>query len=87
MVDIQTACQQACPTEAIVFGNANDKDSKISTTRVASNQRIFYGLEDIHVLPNVNYLAKVRHTAEVWGPNDGHQEEIKEDKAEGEKHS
>jgi Fe-S-cluster-containing dehydrogenase component len=85
MVDIQTACQQACPTEAIVFGNANDKDSKISTTRVANNQRVFYGLEELHVLPNVNYLAKVRHTAGVWGPGDTHQEEI--DKTDSEKHS
>ena len=70
MVDIQTSCQQACPTEAIVFGNAGDKDSKISTTRVANNQRVFYGLEDLHVLPNLNYLAKVRNTAGVWGPGD-----------------
>jgi molybdopterin-containing oxidoreductase family iron-sulfur binding subunit len=87
MVDIQTACQQACPTEAIVFGNANDKDSKISTTRVANNQRVFYGLEDLHVLPNVNYLAKVRHTEGVWGPGDEHQEMIKSEKTESEKHS
>ena len=86
-VDIQVACQQACPTEAIVFGNSNDKDSKISTTRVDSKQRVFYGLEDLHVLPNVNYLAKVRHTAGVWGPGDEHQEMIKSEKTESEKHS
>jgi molybdopterin-containing oxidoreductase family iron-sulfur binding subunit len=86
-VDIQVACQQACPTEAIVFGNSNDKDSKISTTRVDSKQRVFYGLEDLHVLPNVNYLAKVRHTDGVWGPGDEHQEMIKSEKTESEKHS
>jgi molybdopterin-containing oxidoreductase family iron-sulfur binding subunit len=62
MVDIKTACQQACPTEAIVFGNANDKGSRISKTREENVQRVFYALEGLHVLPNVNYLAKVRNT-------------------------
>jgi hypothetical protein len=48
---------------------------------------VFYGLEDLHVLPNVNYLAKVRHTDGVWGPGDEHQEMIKSEKTESEKHS
>jgi MoCo/4Fe-4S cofactor protein with predicted Tat translocation signal len=67
MVDIRTACQQACPTEAIVFGNANDKVSRISDTRNANSQRLFYALEQLHVLPNVNYLAKVRNTDVIKG--------------------
>ena len=29
--DVKTACQQACPTDAIIFGNVNDKESEIST--------------------------------------------------------
>jgi molybdopterin-containing oxidoreductase family iron-sulfur binding subunit len=61
--DIKTACQQACPTNAIVFGNANDKNSPISKIRSEEQtNRVFYSLEQIHVLPNVNYLAKIRNT-------------------------
>jgi MoCo/4Fe-4S cofactor protein with predicted Tat translocation signal len=71
--DAVTACAQACPTNAIVFGNANSKDSAISTTRADHAQRVFYGLEELHVLPNLNYLAKVRHSDAVWGPGQGEQ--------------
>ena len=60
--DIKTACQQACPGDAIVFGNANNPDSEISQVRKENSLRTFYSLEQIHVLPNVNYLAKVRNT-------------------------
>lgn len=87
MVDVQTACQQACPTDAIVFGNANDKDSLISTTRADSAQRVFYALEELHVLPNVNYLAKVRHADGAYGAAEENQEEKSAEKAESEKHS
>ncbi len=59
--DIKTACQQACPTDAIVFGNVNSKHSAISITRAENPLRTFYSLEQLHVLPNVNYLAKVRN--------------------------
>ncbi len=62
MADVRTACQQGCPTDAIVFGNVNDKESLINTTRQDNPQRLFYALEDLHVLPNVNYLAKIRNT-------------------------
>jgi len=67
MVDIQTACQQACPTEAIVFGDARDKESRITKTREEHGQRVFYALEELHVLPNVNYLAKIRNTDDIKG--------------------
>jgi len=61
--DIKTACQQACPTNAIVFGNVNDKKSPISKIRNEEQKdRLFYSLEQIHVLPNVSYLAKIRNT-------------------------
>jgi molybdopterin-containing oxidoreductase family iron-sulfur binding subunit len=82
MVDIQTACQQACPTDAIVFGNANDSKSLISTTRADHAQRLFHVIEEVHTLPNINYLAKVRHTEEVYGA-----EEAGEEKTVAEKHS
>jgi len=62
MEDVRTACQQACPSDAIVFGNVNDSQSFISKTRIDNKQRLFYALEELHVLPNINYLAKVRNT-------------------------
>jgi molybdopterin-containing oxidoreductase family iron-sulfur binding subunit len=61
--DIKTACQQACPTNAIVFGNVNDKKSPVSKIRnEEQTNRLFYALEQLHVLPSVSYLAKIRNT-------------------------
>jgi Fe-S-cluster-containing dehydrogenase component len=65
MQDVRTACQQACPTEAIVFGNVNDASSLIRKTRENNSQRLYYALEEIHVMPNVNYLAKIRNTEKI----------------------
>ena len=62
--DIKVACQQACPTNAIVFGNANDKKSNITSIRKDNPNRLFLSLEQLHVLPNVTYLAKVRNIEE-----------------------
>lgn len=59
--DATTACAQACPADAIVFGNVNSSESAISKTRRDNNNRIYFALEQIHTLPNVNYLAKVRN--------------------------
>jgi len=74
--DVKVACQQACPTEAIVFGNANDKHSAITIHRTSNPNRIFSSLEMLHVLPNVTYLAKVRNTDEM-----GEHQNRKEEKA------
>lgn len=60
--DVKTACQQACAADAIVFGNVNNKDSEVSTVRRENKNRLFYSLEQLHVLPNVSYLAKIRNT-------------------------
>ena len=63
--DAKTACMTACPTEAIVFGNVHDKESRVNKMRNENKQRLFYVIEQIHTLPNVNYLAKVRNTEEI----------------------
>jgi molybdopterin-containing oxidoreductase family iron-sulfur binding subunit len=63
--EAKTACQQACAGDAIVFGNANDSQSQVSQIRRDNPQRSFYVLEQLHVLPNVTYLAKVRNTDEI----------------------
>jgi len=64
--EARTACQQACPTDAISFGNVNDRESNIFKLRhEEQTERKFYVLEHIHTLPNVNYLAKIRNTEEI----------------------
>ncbi len=82
MTDIQTACQQACSTNAIVFGNVNDSKTNISTTRAENLDRLYYVIEEVHTLPNVNYLAKVRHSDVAYGAT-----EEKKEEATTEKHS
>ena len=63
--DVKTACQQACAGDAIVFGNVHDKTSHVNKIREENKQRSFYVLEQLHVLPNITYLAKVRNTDEI----------------------
>ena len=63
--DVKVACQQACPTNAITFGNANSKESAITIARQENPNRQFYVLEMLHVLPGVTYLAKVRNTDDM----------------------
>ncbi|GAO42192.1 TAT-variant-translocated molybdopterin oxidoreductase [Flavihumibacter petaseus] len=71
--DVKTACQQACAADAIVFGNVNNSQSEVSRTRKENELRLFYSLEQIHVMPNVNYLAKVRNTDRLNAAH-GHEE-------------
>jgi molybdopterin-containing oxidoreductase family iron-sulfur binding subunit len=78
--NVKTACMQACPTHAISFGNVNDKQSDVSIARSDKN-RNFYVLEQLHVLPNVSYLAKVRNTDRHIGVA-GHETAHHETKAE-----
>ncbi len=57
--DIKTACQQTCPSGAILFGDLNDKGSDLF--KVASSDRNYHLLEEIHTLPSVSYLTKIRN--------------------------
>lgn len=69
--EVKTACQQACPTDGIVFGNVKDPESAIYKLREQQQrERKYYVLEEIHTLPNVNYLAKIRNTEKVMGGSD-----------------
>jgi MoCo/4Fe-4S cofactor protein with predicted Tat translocation signal len=91
--NVKVACAQACPSNSITFGNVNDKESEIYKTRkVDQANRTFYVMEQLHVLPNVSYLAKIRNTdREVNNGNEvehhggGHHEGGAEHKAEGHK--
>jgi molybdopterin-containing oxidoreductase family iron-sulfur binding subunit len=57
--EVVTACQSACPTEAIVFGNLNDPNSRVSKLRAHSlNYRL---LEELNIKPRTSYMAVVRN--------------------------
>ncbi|HLK62781.1 MAG TPA: TAT-variant-translocated molybdopterin oxidoreductase [Bryobacteraceae bacterium] len=53
--EIQTACQATCPTEAIIFGNVNDPDSRVS--KMKADKRNYSLLADINTRPRTTYLA------------------------------
>jgi MoCo/4Fe-4S cofactor protein with predicted Tat translocation signal len=59
--EIVTACQQACPTNAIVFGNINDKASKVAQRKAKER--------DYPVLADLNFRPRTTYTAGVINPN------------------
>lgn len=61
--EIKTACMQACPTNAIVFGDLNDPESKVS--KLVKDKRNYHLLEELHTLPSVSYLTKIRNKNNV----------------------
>ena len=67
--EIVTACQQACPTQAIVFGNINDAESKIAKAK--ADPRNYGILTDLNTRPRTSYLAAVRNPNPALGTEHG----------------
>ena len=57
--DIKVACQQSCPSDAIVFGDLADPQSKVS--KAVETHKGYHLLEEINVKPRVSFLPKVRN--------------------------
>jgi MoCo/4Fe-4S cofactor protein with predicted Tat translocation signal len=58
--EFQTACSNACTNGAMVFGDINDKESKVA--KLVEDERMYHLLEHVGTKPNVIYHVKVRNT-------------------------
>lgn len=71
---LQTACQQTCPTEAIVFGDLNDKESAVY--KLFQEKRTYALLEELNTQPRVRYMTRIRNAdraaVDHHAPTDGH---------------
>ncbi len=72
--DVTSACASACPSEALVFGDMKNPESRISQMlQIQQNEksveskepRAYHVLEELRVMPNVWYLTKIRNKDEV----------------------
>ncbi len=76
--EIETACSQSCPTNAITFGDMLDPESRISKILAREKEgRAFHVLEEINVQPQVSYLTKIRNkdkaiASETHEAHEGH---------------
>ncbi len=70
--EIQTACQQVCPTRAIEFGDLNSDGSRV--TRAHKNSRAYGLLTELNIKPRTGYLARVRNPHPALAHGQHHEE-------------
>jgi molybdopterin-containing oxidoreductase family iron-sulfur binding subunit len=68
--EIQTACQQACPAEAIIFGNINDRHGRVA--KLKAEPRNYALLGELNTRPRTTYLAAVRNPNPEIKKAEGH---------------
>ena len=61
--DITPACAESCPSNAIVFGDLNDPESRVA--KAFKNQRTFGVLEELNTVPRVRYATRIRNADRV----------------------
>jgi molybdopterin-containing oxidoreductase family iron-sulfur binding subunit len=67
--DVQTACQESCPTNAIVFGNFNDGTSEV--VKEFKNPRSYALLEDLNTVPMVRYQTRIKNIDKTSANEEG----------------
>ncbi len=63
--EIQTACQTVCPTDAIIFGDINDKESRVA--KLKTEPRNYEVLADLNTRPRASYLAAIKNPNATLG--------------------
>jgi molybdopterin-containing oxidoreductase family iron-sulfur binding subunit len=63
--EVMTACQQTCPTRAIIFGSLGDSSSEVSRSR--TQPRLYSVLHDLGTVPRTRYLARITNPAPGLG--------------------
>ena len=72
--DIKVACEAACPTKAITFGDLNDDNSRVAKI-FAKEERSYALLEEWYAKPSVRYMSKIRNNDELTPVHAGAHEE------------
>jgi len=87
---ITTACQDACPAEAIVFGDLNDPNSRVK--KLHGDDRSYQMLEELNTKTRLKYMARITNPVaspghgDSHGHDDHHDEHGRRDQHDGEAH-
>ncbi len=79
--DVQTACQQSCPTQAITFGDLKDQSSQVS--RLFNRPDAYSLLEELNTKPAVRYRVKVRNTNKLESSSDDQKDQKNQENHHG----